>query len=276
MTNQAPQNSPVRYYDSDYPSERFGDHAENFDDTTVFQGLRHDVERYLEIAADVDGEILELCCGTGRVAMPLADAGHTVTGVDLCDEMLQRFEGNLTKLSDSARARITRVKQDVTTLDLDKKDFRLCILAFNSLLCIPDFDQQRQTLCRAAEHLTPAGLLVLDIVSPLKLSLQGNATPIPFFTRKSATGGRTYTRFAMCDAIEISQRQRMHGWYDEVNDNGGIDRTHYSFHWRPVFRFEIELMLEQAGFVVESIHGGHRGEAYSEQSPRMFIRAHKK
>ena len=72
MTNPTPQNTALRYYDSDYPSEHFSDHAENFDDTTVAQGLRHDVTRYLEIAAEVDGEILELCCGTGRVAMPLA------------------------------------------------------------------------------------------------------------------------------------------------------------------------------------------------------------
>ena len=276
MTNTTPQNTALRYYDSDYPSENFGDCTENFDETTVSQGLRHDVARYLTIAAEVGGEILELCCGTGRVAMPLAAAGFKVTGVDLSEETLQRFEVNLAKLDPSARAGITMVEQDVTLLDLPKKDFELCIVAFNSLLCIPDFDQQRKALCRAAAHLGPAGVLVLDIVSPLKLALQGNSTPTPFFTRKSAIGGKTYTRFAMCGPMDTNQRQQLHGWYDELSEDGRIERTHYSLHWRPIFRFEIELMLEQAGFVVESIHGGHCGEAYTEQSPRMFIRARKK
>jgi len=276
MTSTTPQNSAVRYYDSDYPSEHFGAHAENFDDTTVAQGLRHDVARYLEIAAEVEGEILELCCGTGRVAMPLAAAGHRVTGVDLSDEMLQRFELNLVRLEERARARITRVKQDVTVLDLPKKDFDLCILAFNSLLCVPDFHQQRQVLERAAAHLVPAGELVVDIVNPLQLALKGNPAPTPFFTRKSAIGGKTYTRFAMCGPMDAKQCQQLHGWYDELSDHGSIERTHYSLHWRPIFRVEIELMLEQAGFALESLHGGHCEEPYTEQSPRMFIRARKR
>jgi SAM-dependent methyltransferase len=276
MTNPAPQNTTLRYYDSDYPSEHFGDHAENFDDTTVAQGLRHDVTRYLEIAAEVDGEILELCCGTGRVAMPLAAAGYKVTGVDLSAEALQRFELNLAKLDGRARAGVTMVEQDVTALDLPKKDFRLCIVAFNSLLCIPDFDQQRRALRGAAAHLAPAGELVLDIVNPLQLALQGNPAPTPFFTRKSAIGGNTYTRFAMCSPLDANQRQQLHGWYDELSEDGSIERTHYSLYWRPIFRFEIELMLEEAGFVLESLHGGHCGEPFTGRSPRMFIRARKK
>jgi hypothetical protein len=46
-------------------------------------------------------------------------------------------------------------------------------------------------------------------------------------------------------------------------------------HWRPIFRFEIELMLKQAGFEIISIEGGHLKEAYAALSPRMFIQARK-
>ena len=60
----------LEYYDSDYPSPT-GPIAENFDETTEFQGLAHDLEAYLRIADKTGGPVLEPCCGTGRVAIPL-------------------------------------------------------------------------------------------------------------------------------------------------------------------------------------------------------------
>ena len=70
------------YYDGDFPSEHYGKYPENFDAKTIYQGLKFDVARYIEIARDVGGPVLELCCGTGRVALPLAAAGLDVVGVD--------------------------------------------------------------------------------------------------------------------------------------------------------------------------------------------------
>ena len=87
----------IEYYDSDYPSKTLSRFPENFDQTTDFQGLRYDVDRYLEIAATTGKNIniLEVCCGTGRVAIPLAKHGHRVTAVDLSAGMLEAFAAKL-------------------------------------------------------------------------------------------------------------------------------------------------------------------------------------
>lgn len=263
----------ILYYDGDYPSKDYNTYPENFDATTVYQGLAFDIARYLDLAAETKGDILELCCGTGRVAIPLANAGHNVTGVDVSQGVLEQFKNKLSDLTSEAKNKINIIQQDITQLSLDKKNYRLAIIAFNSLLCIPNFKQQIQALKCVAKHLDENGKLVLDIVNPLALQFNGDPHPKLFFTRKNPGNGNTYTRFSMCSAFDEEQKQRLFGWYDELDLHGVVTRKFYSMYWRPIFRYEIELMLMASGFCIEKIEGGHQKEPYTTQSPRMFIQA---
>jgi ubiquinone/menaquinone biosynthesis C-methylase UbiE len=243
---------------------------------TVFQGIAHDVARYVELAGQHGSPILEICCGTGRVAMPLAAAGHHVTGVDLSAAQLEQFRANLARVGQGLDQRLQLVLQDATRLDLADQRFKLAICAFNSLPCIADFNGQRQALRAIAAHLEPGGVLVLDIVNPLRLKIEGDPVPKPFFTRRNPHNGRTYTRFAMVGPFDEQHRQQLHGWYDEIDEAGHVLRRPYAVTWRPIFRHEIELMLTEAGFDLLCIEGGHQGEPYTAQSPRMFIQAQRR
>lgn len=274
MNASAPPDDPViDYYDSDYPSAFHNPHPENFDEVTAFQGVRDDVARYEDLAGAIDGKILELCCGTGRVALPLAARGHRVTAVDMSAPMLERFRINMNRWPPEVAERLTLVQQDICQLDLQDKDFALCIIPFNSLLLILDLESQRAALHRAGRHLRPGGELIVDVLNPLQLTLGGSPIPKPFFTRTNTLTGQRYTRFAMADPLDEHQRQRLHGWYDEVGPDRHLKRIHYSMRWRPIFRFELELMLETAGFTITSIEGGHHSEPFKADSPHMFTRA---
>ena len=273
MNANIPDNDvSIEYYDSDYPSAQ-GPFPENFDRITEYQGVAHDVARYLEIARAVGGPVLELCCGTGRIALPLARAGFEVTAVDVSAGMLEVLRA---RLAGEPRIPVTPVHQDVTRLSLEKRDYPLAIIGFNSLLCIPDFALQRQALSSIARHLAPGGLLVIDVVNLLALPVGGNPVPQPFFTRRNVHTGNTYTRFAMVGAIDAEQRQCLHGWYDETGGDGTLRRRHYSIMWRPIARFELQLMLEAVGCEIASLEGGHGGESFTQSSPRMFVRARRR
>src|SRR4051794_19841422 len=104
-------NVAVYYYNGDYPSPDISPFPENFDEVTKYQGLAFDVARYREIAAESGGPVLELCCGTGRVAIPLAREGFDVTAVDISSGMLEGFESNLQREDPTTRARIKLVRQ---------------------------------------------------------------------------------------------------------------------------------------------------------------------
>ena len=126
-----------------------------------------DLDLYLALAARAAGPILELAVGSGRLAVPLAEAGYAVTGVDLDPAMLDRARAR----SESGRAdsadRLTLIEADLVGLRLpDAGTFGLAFIALNSLLLLPDRAAQRSAIRTMAHHLAPGGLAIVDIWIP--------------------------------------------------------------------------------------------------------------
>ena len=124
-----------------------------------------DLDLYLALADRADGPILELAVGTGRLAIPLAEAGHLVTGVDLDPAMLDRARRRAAGAASSDR--LTLVEADLVGLRLpDAGRFGLAFIALNSLLVLPSRAAQQAALQALADHLAPGGLAVVDIWLP--------------------------------------------------------------------------------------------------------------
>jgi SAM-dependent methyltransferase len=199
--------------------------------------------------------------------------GCCVTAVDVSAPLLKRFKNKISEIPGFPSQNLRIVKQDVTKLSLSENNFDLVICAFNSLLCIPDFDQQQETLLQAAKHLRPDGLLALDIWNPLVLNLHGDEIPENYFSRRRTDNGNHYTRYAATGRMDINQVQPVYGWYDETQANGITTRTPYSMEWRIIFRYELGLMLEKAGFKIRNVYGGNRNEPLQAHSLKMFVEA---
>ena len=266
----------ITYYDSDYPSRYFSKYPENFDATVASQGIADDVCKYQRLAQQYGKDILELCCGTGRIAIPLVLDGNHVSAVDISAAQLKKLKNNIKAIGNFPSDRLTIVRQDVTKLSLPKRDFEMVICAFNSLLCIPDFDLQQQTLIHAAGHLKQHGLLALDIWNPLVMNIFEREVPEAYFTRRRTDNGNTYTRFAATGIMDSNQVQPVYGWYDEKQPDGVMKRTPYEMEWRVIFRYELELMLDKAGFTIKNIYGNNRNEAFQNTSLKMFVEAIKR
>ena len=80
-----------------------------------------DLAFYQRVAREVGGPVLELACGTGRIALPLAGAGLHVTGVDRSEAMLTIARRKLAALPDSMQERVTLVNQDISALNLGRR-----------------------------------------------------------------------------------------------------------------------------------------------------------
>ncbi len=127
---------------------------------------RDDVPFYVNLArtADDDGQtVLELGCGTGRVTLPIAAAGVSITGIDSSPAML-----------DVARARSggadnPRWRQDdMASFQLEQR-FGLVIIPFRSFQHLLSTAEQRACLRRIHDHLLPGGRLALNLVNPAPL-----------------------------------------------------------------------------------------------------------
>jgi putrescine aminotransferase len=136
-----------------------------------------DESEYFELSAGVSGEILELCCGSGRILLPLARAGHRVVGLDSSEAMLAVLGQNLEALPSFVQARVECICADATNFDLGRR-FELILLPFFGLNLIED---RAALLACVAEHLTEDGSFAFDflnVVDPHAPELSGETVAV--------------------------------------------------------------------------------------------------
>ncbi|MFL5756979.1 MAG: class I SAM-dependent methyltransferase [Chloroflexota bacterium] len=127
---------------------------------------RDDLDLYLALARRTRGPILELAVGTARVAIPLAEAGYDVTGVDLDAAMLDRAREAAAASGHAAARRLTLVQADARDVRLPAAGtFRLAYIALNSLLLFDGHDQEA-VIATLAAHLATDGIAVVDVLLP--------------------------------------------------------------------------------------------------------------
>ena len=126
-----------------------------------------DLDLYLALAGRTDGPILELAAGTGRLTVPLAEAGFNVTGVDLDPAMLYRARARAAAATSGTVDRLTLVEADLVGLRLPAAgSFGLAFIALNSLLVLSTRAAQRAAIQALAEHLAPGGIAAVDVWIP--------------------------------------------------------------------------------------------------------------
>lgn len=277
MNHDVPaDDASILYYDGDYPSLEIGEpRAENVA-TLARIGILGDVGHYKDLARHTGGPVLEIGAGTGRLSVPLARLGLDVWAVDVAPAMLARLEARRAAEPEEVRRRLHPVRQDAQSLDLPERSFRLAIIPFNVLMLIPDLGMQRRTLASVAAHMPPGGLLALDIMNPLVLTLGEDHRPHPSEPRRNPVTGNSYVKTSLNDRMDEAQVQRLHGWYDELLPDGRIQVTEFSFRWRIIFRVELELLLNQAGFELETISGDFEGGPWTVDRPRMVATARRR
>lgn len=102
-----------------------------------------DIAFYSDLARRSAGAVLEVACGTGRVTLPLAEAGLNITGVDCSEGMLSLARRKAARLPKEAQGRLTLIHQDMTTLQLDQH-FSFNFVPFRSFQHLLTSDLQKR------------------------------------------------------------------------------------------------------------------------------------
>lgn len=135
-----------------------------------------DVELYLALAKRTGGPILELAAGSGRIAVPLAQAGHRVVGVDIEPAMMARARTRLAAAGAKVAERVELVEADMAEAAANAPvvaggPYQLAILGLNSILILTSADRQRAVLDTMARLLAPGGVAVVDVWLPVPTDL---------------------------------------------------------------------------------------------------------
>jgi SAM-dependent methyltransferase len=156
--------------------------------------IRGDADFYAALAP-AGASVLELGCGTGRVALSLALKGRCVVGVDLAPPMLDRAEAKRVRLPPEPRDRVSFQQGDMTTLDLGRT-FDAVIVPFFSLAHLPLGAPRRAAYGVIARHLKPGAAAAVHLpLTEALVSARGGDTPLKDFTLGD-TGRRATLRLA--------------------------------------------------------------------------------
>jgi SAM-dependent methyltransferase len=240
------------------------------------QGGPDDLDRYLRLAAAEDGPVLELAAGTGRLAIPLALAGHAVTGADIDPAMLERARAAWARAAAGAApgGSLELIEADLLSLGLETR-FGLVVLALNSLFLLGTHDRQQTALAVMARHLRPGGLAVVDIwlPHPDDLALYDGRLVLEWQRDDRETGERVAklhaARFDSANG-EVELDALFDIWPAKGGPVGRVSRTD---HLRLVSAGELAAMAEAAGLVVEAIEGDHLGTPFGPGAERAVLLA---
>jgi SAM-dependent methyltransferase len=143
------------------PSNRYGSIAAEVYDVDKPIGRLADTAFFLKAIEGIDGPVLEPACGSGRLLIPVLEAGHAAVGFDTSEEMLERCRARLAERGLAADVSIARFED----FDYGADRFGAIIVPAGSFSLVNDYDDARATLGRFAKALKLGGRLVLDLVS---------------------------------------------------------------------------------------------------------------
>ncbi len=212
---------------------------------------------YLGLARQCGGPVLELACGTGQYAVPIAATGMRTVGLDRAATMLAGAARRAAEAGlDATRLRL--VEGDMRDFDLGER-FALVVIARNSLLHLHANAELPACLAAVRRHLRPGGRLAFDVFTPEpRILAQPPGVRAPVMTVEHPELG-TVRAEATSDYDRATQVNRA-TWY--LSAPGRPDFVAAPLHLRSLYPQELPLLLRAGGFVLETRHGDFAGGAF--------------
>jgi ubiquinone/menaquinone biosynthesis C-methylase UbiE len=215
--------------------------------------------------------VLEVACGTGRVAIRLAQDGAALVGLDRSDAMLA-----VARRKSRDLANIRWVQGDMRAFDLGQR-FGLILIPGHSFQNLLISEDQVGCMLSIRRHLVPGGALVVHLDHPevgwlgsLVGGKGGVFEAAGHFAHPET--GRQVRKLQAWAYEPATQTAIAHTQWQEIDGNGNeIDCWDSGpLRFRCVGRFEMEHLLARTGFEVESLFGNFFRDAFADDSREMI------
>lgn len=225
----------------------------------------YDLPFWLSLAEREAGPVIEWGAGTGRIAVPLAAAGHDVTAVEVSAGMVDRG-----REKGQAVGWILGDMRDAKP----ERSYGLAVCAFNSFLCLGSTEDALAFLRNSHERLVPGGLLGIEVSAFSPEELAGGAELRHDFTRELLGG--SLDRFSISTYDAATQLMHMRLFYERYDGSGSFEnRMAQDLTIRTTNRDELLLMLRLTGFGAEEVYGDFEGGPFDSASDHLIVLARK-
>jgi SAM-dependent methyltransferase len=207
-----------------------------------------DVAFYLDCARRFGGPVLEIAAGTGRVLVPLAEAGYAVVGVDRSGAMLEVARAKV-RANPKVAACTQLVEGDMRSFSLGRR-FALALIPARAFQHVIEPVDQRRALQCVHDHLVPGGHLVVDLFDPNFELLDLPAESMPIRETRHPVSGNLIRRSVVerhNDPFRQVVREALR--LEEVDGAGRVvasEETSWALRW--TLRQEMAYLFELCGF----------------------------
>lgn len=253
-----------------HPEEYDREHLDNNQDVGFYTAL---VQRLRP------KRVLELGCGTGRITLPLAEAGSRlgfdVVGLDSQSEMLDTARKHLQELPAEVHQRVRFLQGDLRTWIAEVK-FDLIVIPCSSISHLLDLEDQIAAWQTAYDNLGQGGRFLIDIVMPNMAAFADSfsvprRTPLEIDLDSYDPGARVrLIRRKTTRYLSHQQRAEIRFLYEQYQDGRFVEGYIDDFASHVFFPRELTLLFIHTGFEVESTWGDYQGGPLHMDS-RMII-----
>ena len=244
----------AEWYDVIYSTDRLGE-----------------VEFYVDLARRSGGPVLEIGVGTGRIAIPTAQASVDMVGIDLNEPMLGRARVKLAEAGELSGS-LELIRADMRDFDLGKQ-FPLVTIPARALLLATTSQEQQRALACAANHLAPGGSLVFNTFVPDPVMLSDSSRDRFFWGEavNPANGRRCLLR-AVNRFDTVAQTNDGLQIVEELDERGEIARkVCLEVKIRYLYASEIHEMLVASGLGAQAVYGSFDRTPFHEDSKEMIF-----
>ena len=231
----------------------------------VYDDVTCDIPFYLNEASKINGSVLELGCGTGRMTIPMAKVGIDVTGVDISPAMICK----LREKAASSGAILKSHVMDMRYLKLDQI-YQLVVVPYRGFQSIMDVKGQEKCLNSIHRHVEHGGKVVIDMFVPSReLFDQYNDISYQVKEISSCASGVVTTVWHRSNFDRHNQTIETCLKIESIV--GGIvkESKYVNFNLKYLYTQEAEYLFKNCGFRVNELYGGFNGEPFGESSTNM-------
>lgn len=235
-------------------------------DASIYDGLNTHIDdllfykRWLPKAKGAS--ILELCCGTGRLTIPIAKDGYDISGVDYTPSMLEQAKAKASE----AGLEIEFVEADIRALDLRKK-YDFIFIPFNSIHHLYRNEDLFKAFQVVKKHLKPGGLFLLDCFNPnIQYIVEGEKEQQQIAAYTTDDGRDVLIKQTM--RYENKTQINRIEWHYFIN--GRFDSVQ-NLDMRLFFPQELDAYLEWNGFKMIHKFGSFEEEAFNDHSGKQIF-----
>ncbi|MEL6823560.1 MAG: class I SAM-dependent methyltransferase [Calditrichota bacterium] len=235
-------------------------------DANIYDGLNtdlSDLEFYKKwLPKDKEAHILELCCGTGRLTIPIAKDGYDITGVDIMPSMLEQAKAKATE----AGLTIPFIEADIRALDLPDK-YDLIFIPFNSIHHLYKNEDLFMAFDAVKRYLKKDGLFLLDCFNPnIQYVVEAEKEMQQIAQYKTSDGREVLIKQNM--RYEASTQINRIEWHYYIN---GEFHSVQNLDMRLYFPQELDAYLHWKGFKTTNKFGSFNEEAFTDTSEKQIF-----